>query len=268
MNATVPRLPAAGAYAVLGGARLQLRQLRRSPGQLLILITSPLFTMMFLSIGMYADSPAVITAAVLAPGLMSLWLLAVGLCGGLVNGDRWSGTLEVALVAPAPLLFSVIGRISATLVLAVLSIAESVLVARFGFGVALTLHHPVLLVAATVLTLLAMIGTASLFSALFVLSRVALLFQNALTYPFYILGGILVPVAVLPDWLEPFSRFVFLYWSGELLRSCFTVAGPVPGWPAQLAAIAGLTVAALVTAALLINHIAVRVARTGSAGLS
>jgi ABC-2 type transport system permease protein len=255
-------------YAALGGARLALKQLIRSPGQLLTLVTSPLFALMFLSIAVRSGDHDLVVSAVFAPALISLWLLAVGLCGGLISGDRWTGTLELALVAPAPLLLSVIGRICATFVLAALSMVESALVARIGFGVRLTLHHPVLLALTLAATLLAMVGTASLFSAAFVLSRVALLFQNAMTYPFYILGGILVPVGLLPHWLRPLSALVFLSWSGDLLRDCFGDSGHVHDWPLRLAAITALALAALAAGAVLMARISGRVARTGSATLA
>jgi ABC-2 type transport system permease protein len=41
-----------------------------------------------------------------------------------------------------------------------------------------------------------------------------------------LLGGVTVPVTLLPDWIEPLSRAVFLYWSGNLLRDSFA-AGAV-----------------------------------------
>jgi len=34
-----------------------------------------------------------------------------------------------------------------------------------------------------------------------------------------VLGGILVPVSVLPHWIQPLSSAVFLSWSADLLRA-------------------------------------------------
>ena len=58
-------------------------------------------------------------------------------------------------------------------------------------------------------------------ATVFVLARTAMLFTNALGYPFYILGGVLVPVAFLPGWLRPVSRLVFLSWSSDGGRLLF-----------------------------------------------
>jgi ABC-2 type transport system permease protein len=63
-----------------------------------------------------------------------------------------------------------------------------------------------------------MAGTAVVMAALFVLTRSAATFSNSASYPFYVLGGILVPVSVLPNWLEPVSSIVFLSWSSGLMR--------------------------------------------------
>ncbi|GAA3438039.1 ABC transporter permease [Kutzneria kofuensis] len=254
--------------AVAAGFRLQLAVMRRTPAQLLVLLTTPLFSSMFLAIAVHSGNRSILTDAVFAPALMSLWMLAVGLGGGIIGGDRWAGVLELLLVAPTPLLWTVVGRIAATTSLAALSLVESLLVARLGFGVSLTVHHPLLLVGTLLVTLFALVGTAAMFAGLFVLSRAVLLFQNALTYPFYILGGVLVPLSYLPSWLHPVSKLVFLSWAGDLLRDCVDRAGPVDGWPWRLLAVAGLGVAALAAGTVLINRISARVRRTGSAAVA
>jgi ABC-2 type transport system permease protein len=68
-------------------------------------------------------------------------------------------------------------------------------------------------------TLAAMAGTAVGMAALFVLARNAVTFSNSASYPFYVLGGILVPVSLLPHWVRPISSVVFLSWSADLLRA-------------------------------------------------
>jgi ABC-2 type transport system permease protein len=56
-------------------------------------------------------------------------------------------------------------------------------------------------------------------SAIFIAARDARRFANALGYPFYILGGILVPITLLPVWVRPLSWLTYLYWSAGLLRA-------------------------------------------------
>ena len=51
-------------------------------------------------------------------------------------------------------------------------------------------------------------------------------FQNGVAFPLFLLSGVLVPVSYLPDWLEPFSRVLFLYWSANLMRDAMSPAAP------------------------------------------
>ena len=58
-----------------------------------------------------------------------------------------------------------------------------------------------------------------LLSCLFVLTRAAPRIAEALTYPVFILGGLVVPLSLLPSWARPVSAGVPLRWGGELLRA-------------------------------------------------
>lgn len=93
-------------------------------------------------------------------------------------------------------------------------------------GAPVAVAHPVLLVATVAVSAAAMTGTATLMAAVFVLTRSARTFQNSLSYPFYLLGGVLVPVALLPEWVQAPARLVFLSWTSDLVRDCLA-AGPV-----------------------------------------
>ena len=64
-----------------------------------------------------------------------------------------------------------------------------------------------------------MAGTAVAFAALFVLTRNAFTFANSSSFPFYVLGGVFVPIALLPGWIQPVTKGVFMSWSADLLRS-------------------------------------------------
>jgi ABC-2 type transport system permease protein len=118
-----------------------------------------------------------------------------------------------------------------------------------------------------VVTLFAMAGTSTAFGGLLVLSREVLVFQNSLTYPFYILGGVLVPLSLLPGRIQSFGRLVFLSWSSDLIRDAIDRRA-VPGWPWRLAVIALLGLATLAAGQAVIGRVADRARRTGSVGLA
>ena len=113
----------------------------------------------------------------------------------------------------------------------------------------------------------AVAGTALIMASLFVLTRSARTFQNSLSYPFYVLGGVLVPVSYLPDWLRPLSSGVFLSWSADLLRASLAPA-PVHRLAFRLAMIVLLGLAGLALGRLALGRILDRLRTSGELGLA
>jgi len=96
-----------------------------------------------------------------------------------------------------------------------------------------------------------------------VLARSARIFQNSLSYPFYVLGGVLVPVALLPGWLQPLTRVVFVSWSADLLRDSLSAA-PIADPTLRLAAVLGLGATGLGAGIFLLRRVLVRVRALGT----
>lgn len=140
---------------------------------------------------------------------------------------------------------------------------ESVSRERWQGTLELLFATPASLVAVVFGRVLAVAGLAGLL----VLSREVLVFQNSLTYPFYILGGVLVPLSLLPGWIQPFGRLVFLSWSSDLIRDAIDRPA-VPGWPWRLAVIALLGLVTLAAGQAVIRRVADRARRTGSVSLA
>ncbi|MGW3462713.1 hypothetical protein ACWDE9_25285 [Streptomyces olivaceoviridis] len=95
--------------ALLAGFRLQTTVLRRSPGDLQILATVPLYTLIFLAMTDHSDRPGLAARAVLAPVLMALWSMALFTAGDIIDRDRQQGTLEATVAAPASLVLVLTG---------------------------------------------------------------------------------------------------------------------------------------------------------------
>lgn len=245
------------------GFRFQLTTMRGSIADFQPLITVPFFTVIFLSITEYAGRPDLAPFAVLAPTLIALWGMALLVAGELIDNERWGGTLEALIATPASFALVITGRIAAVTLVSLVAFAETWVVAWAVFGVAVAISHPALLLITVAVTAVAMAGTASMMSAVFVLARSARIFQNSLSYPFYVLGGVLVPVALLPEWLQPLSRVVFLSWSADLLRDSLTpasVADPV----LRLGVVLGLGAVGLGIGILLLRRVLVRVRTLGT----
>jgi ABC-2 type transport system permease protein len=135
------------------------------------------------------------------------------------------------VAAPSSFGAVIFGRIAATTAIGTVSFFEAWLVARLIFGATVTIHHWGAFVLTVFATLAAMAGTAVGMAALFVLARNAVTFSNSASYPFYVLGGILVPVSLLPHWVRPLSAVVFLSWSADLLRATLQATPIHRFWP-------------------------------------
>jgi ABC-2 type transport system permease protein len=202
------------------GVHLQLWSIRnRMPDSLFPLVTTPFFTIIFLAIVDQADRPDLNGYAVLAPVLIALWWISLFEAGGIIAGERWLDTLEASVAAPAPYAASVLGRILVVTLTGLASFVEVIIVARVLFGVTVQVQHPGAFALTLLATAFAMAGTSVVMAAVFALTRSSVTWGNSLSYPFYVLGGVMVPVSFLPDWIEPLSRAVFLSWSADLLRA-------------------------------------------------
>lgn len=247
------------------GFRFQAQLLRRSLDDLNMLVTAPLFTLVFLAITRHAGRTDLAPYAVLAPALIVLWRVALVIAGEIIDRDRGNGSLEALIATPARFAGVVTGRIAAVMLLGLAGFGESWLTAWLGFGVLVPIRHPAAFLVTLVATALAMAGTASMMSALFVLTRSARAFTNSLSYPFYILGGVMVPVSFLPGWLEPLSRVVFLSWSADLLRDALSPAG-IPYLLPRLGMVLLLGAAGYLTGLVLQHRAVARLRRTGAIG--
>lgn len=252
---------------VLAGARLQLKTFRRNPGHLLIFVTVPFFTAIFLSSIRVSGRSGLEPYAVLAPALMGLWVVSLDLAGVVLDSERRHATLELFLASPGRLTSMLTGRVAVISCLGMLTFLESWLTAELLFAVDLTIHHGWALAVTLAATCLATVGVATVLAGLFVMSRSAHRFANALGYPFYLLGGVLVPVTFLPDWLRPLSWLTYLYWSADLLRDV-TRAAPVENLALRVTVIVASGVLTYLAGVVLVRRMLVRLRGQGTVTFS
>lgn len=246
-------------------ARYQFVVLRRTPDRLLPLATVPLFTAAFLAITQHAGRPDLAANAVLGAALIGMWSSALYVSGDIIETERAGGTLEGHVAAPGPFAVVILARIGTITAVSFFGLIESVLVAWAFFGLPTTVHHWALFAVTLLCTWAAMASTATIMSGMFVLARSARTFQNSFSYPFYLLSGAVVPIALLPGWLQPVAKIVFLSWAADLLRESLRPE-PAPGAPWQLAAVIVLGGMGLVAGLWLISTILRRLRGQGAVG--
>lgn len=178
---------------------------------------------------------------IVGPVILSLWTTAVFNSGDLIEVERFNQTLEILLASPpGSAEAALLGAISANTVLSLVALAETMFIAHVGFGVALQIVSPLLLLAGLLLLILSTCAAALIMANAFVLARTTRLFQNTLTYPLYLLAGLAFPLTALPGWLRPFSAVVTLSWAGDVL-------GAALGLPASYPAPVSLSLGLLLT---------------------
>ncbi|GAA4759594.1 hypothetical protein GCM10023329_00560 [Streptomyces sanyensis] len=238
---------------IAAAARAQGVILVRSPGMLATLAVIPLYSLVFFHFLRSHDRADLATTVALTAFVMSLWSHAVFVAAETVGDDRSDGTLELSLLTPERYLLALAVRTFTTTLLALPVLLEVVLIGRWVFGLDVALRSPVTALAVTVLLIAGCASAALLVSALMITARGARTLQNSLTYPFYLLGGLILPVERLPGPADSLAKGFFLSWGTDLLRDA--AAGPVPHLAVRLAVLCALILAQTLLGAYLLRRV-------------
>lgn len=252
---------------IVAGLRLQVRLFRRNPGHLLHFMTIPFFSAIFLSGVEQAGKSSLLGYAVLGPAMIGLWVVSLDLGGSIINLERTQGTFELQIIAPASFSRVLLGRVLTITGAGMFAFIESIVFARIAFGVDIHIAQPLPMALTLVVTAVAMAGSSTAMAALFVATRSAQFYSSALGYPFYILGGVVVPITLLPLWIRPLSWLTYLYWSSALLRGSLTAA-PITQFWWRLLSVLGLGIIAYVVGLHVTGRVVNKLRSQGTIGLS
>lgn len=241
---------------------MQLALAWRTPNYWMTQATTPVQVVLFLSVVDAFDRSDLLAHALLAPALMTMWSTAVWTGGSVIRNDRWGGLIELHVAAPRAYWWVVVARVAAVVTLSLLVIPITVVTAWATYGVTVSVLHPLALLVALLLTAGAIVATATVLSSLTILSRAAITFQNSASYPILLLGGVFVPLSLLPAWAQPVGRLVFLSWGSDALRQA-VIDDDLDGFGLRLLAIGVLGGLTLYGGARLVRVIIDRVRVSG-----
>lgn len=247
--------------------RAQLQMSRRNVEDLLPVLSIPLATVITLAILVNARRPDLGSYAVVAVVLMTLSQMGFFVGTELIAQDRQNQTLELIVASPASYFVLLGTRIFVLTAIGIAGFAESWLIARLVFGITIPVHHPLLLMTTLLLTTCAVAATAMIFAPLCSFGRTPRTIQNAIGGPLFLLGGVLVPVTYLPEFVQPISRGVFLYWAAELLRDSLRPEEPADA-AFRLLMIVILAGIAGATGFTLVRRLLTHLRREGTLGLA
>jgi ABC-2 type transport system permease protein len=212
--------------AVWAAVLMQARITRRSIEDLFPVIITSLSASVALAVLVSSGRADLAGNALVAAVLMGIGQMSFFVGSEILANERENQLLEALVAAPTSYFLPLLTRIVVLTSVGTAGVVVTWAIATLGFGLRITIHHPAILFATLVLTILSGSATALVTSALFSFGRTTRTYQNALAGPLYLLGGVLVPVTFLPAALRPLSHVIFLYWSADLLRDSLLPAAP------------------------------------------
>jgi ABC-2 type transport system permease protein len=201
------------------GWAIHFKQESRNPFFLWILICTPLIyaTMAYFLFRGGTDGPTLVAAAI-GTAMMGIWSLTTTAAAAALQWRRRVGLLELLVAAPVPF-WAVLAPITIAIsALGVYSIAASLLYTRFLFGVSLPVADWGAFWAAMPASIVAIGMLGFVLGAAFVRFRAAWAVGNLFEFPVWTICGLLIPIAVLPGWVEPISWIFAPTWGMNALR--------------------------------------------------
>lgn len=229
-----------------------LKEIFRSSFFVLVAALQPVI---FATIAFYmfksGESGQTLLYAALGAALMGIWSSTLFGSGGQIQWERYQGTLEPLLVAPRPYVLTVTGAALGTSTMGLYSLTATLLWGRLIFGIPLDIERPLVFVLAIPVTILGLGMLGLVLASTFVLYRHANALSNLLEYPVWLITGLLVPISLLPGWVEPLGWVLAPTWGIKAIRGAALGQGdPV----FAIAVSIGLAAAYLVVGSVFLRH--------------
>ncbi len=234
-------------------------------GYLLIFMLFPVFEMSTAAL-IYTDRPDLLRYAVVAVSANAFLFNTIFYVGEILDGERMHGTLPGLFLAPCSRYswfggFALVGLVEALVIATV-----ALLFGRLAFGVEYSPDYASVLVSFA-LFLASLWGLGLIFGAVGLAIRKANQLSN-LVFPFVmLLGGVLYPVALLPDWLRIPARALPLGYGMQALADAMLYGRSVLELAPQLVPLAGFAVVLPLAGMLAFRWLEVLVRRRGELDL-
>jgi ABC-2 type transport system permease protein len=174
----------------------------------------------------YSNRQDLLQYALVGMGTMSIVQTGFMSASEVLAEDRRTGILESLLAVGLPYSAVLLTRILAITVCGLIGVALTYLMLLALFGAKFSLFHPAYAFATLALLTFGTGSSALLLAAMICYSKSARSVQNSLGGPIFLLGGLLVPIELLPAALATVSKLLFVTWGAGLLRDCFSESAP------------------------------------------
>jgi ABC-2 type transport system permease protein len=186
------------------------------------LLTSTVQPIIFATIAFYmfqsGGRAGTLLYAALGAGMMGVWSTTLFASGGMIQWQRWQGTLELGVGSPPAMSLIYLPFSLANAFTGMYALAATLVWGRIVFGVPLHFVHPLLFVLALLATVVSLGLMGLVLASTFILYRYANALANLLEYPVWIASGLVFSTSVLPEWTRPISWCLPPYWGILSLR--------------------------------------------------
>jgi ABC-2 type transport system permease protein len=164
--------------------------------------------------------------ASLGAAVMGIWGTTSTAAGNAMARERWHGTLELLVAAPAH--FALV-LLPVTIAMASIGIYSMVATLAWGwlvFGIDVEIGDPLAFALAVPATVVTIGALGFLLAVGFVRFRQAWALGNMLEYPVWLISGFLVPLSLFPGWVRPFSWALAPTWGINAIREAALGGSP------------------------------------------
>jgi ABC-2 type transport system permease protein len=193
--------------------------------------------------------------AALGAGMMGVWSTTLFGSGGMIQWQRWQGTLELGVGSPPTMALIYLPFSLANAFTGMYALAATLAWGRIAFGVPLGFVHPWLFALALPATVVSLGLLGLVLASTFVLYRNANALSNLLEYPVWIASGLVFSTSLLPAWTRPISWALPPYWGVLAIRHA-ALGGDVWVPLAMVLALGAVSVAISVVTFRLFEHLA------------
>jgi ABC-2 type transport system permease protein len=210
------------------GLLMHLKMLSRSSFNSVLAILYPLFFATVAFLMFRVGSPDALLYASLGAAVMGVWSSVSTSAGGALQHQRWHGTLELLVAAPAHFALLMMPITIAMAVVGLYSMAATLAWGWLAFGIDVHIDQPLAFVLSVPTTVVSIGLLGFLFAVSFVRWRSAWALGNMFEYPVWLICGFLVPLSLFPAWVRPISWVLAPTWGIAAIRE--SALGGTP-WP-------------------------------------
>jgi ABC-2 type transport system permease protein len=173
-----------------------------------------------------AHDPKVMIYAGLGAAVMGIWSSVATTASGLLQRERWLGTLELLVASPTRFAVVLVPITTAMSTLGLYSLVATLVWGRLLFGIHIDVADPLLFGLSVVVTILSIAMLGFLLSVSVVRYRTAWALGNMLEYPGWLLCGFLVPLVLFPKPVGWLAHALPPTWGMQAIRASASGQSP------------------------------------------